>query len=170
MDLFIAKGYDKTSLREIAEQLGFTKAAIYYHFASKEDILLALHLRLHEFGTEALVELTSQVPTMELWAKLLDQLVDQMLANRNLFLLHERNQAAFEMLHHEQHEAQHDDMRDRFNAVLSDNRIPVRDRVRMAASFGAVMGAVFISGESFGAVADDEFAGYLRDALRDLLQ
>ncbi len=48
------QGYDKTSLREIAERLGFSKAAIYYHFASKADILMALHMRLHEFGREAL--------------------------------------------------------------------------------------------------------------------
>jgi AcrR family transcriptional regulator len=47
LDLFIDKGYDKTSLREIAEKLGFSKAALYYHFASKDDILLALHQRLH---------------------------------------------------------------------------------------------------------------------------
>ena len=57
LDLFIEKGYDKTSLREIAEQLGVTKAALYYHFASKDDILMALHLRLHEFGREALREI-----------------------------------------------------------------------------------------------------------------
>ena len=36
---FNAQGYDKTSLREIAEDLGVTKAAVYYHFPTKEDIL-----------------------------------------------------------------------------------------------------------------------------------
>ena len=40
--LFVDRGYDKTS-REIAERLGVTKAAIYYHFRSREDILMALH-------------------------------------------------------------------------------------------------------------------------------
>ena len=35
LDLFIEQGYDKTSLRQIAEPLGFTQAAIYYHFAAK---------------------------------------------------------------------------------------------------------------------------------------
>ena len=34
LELFTERGYDKTSLRQIAEQLGFSKAAIYYHFAS----------------------------------------------------------------------------------------------------------------------------------------
>src|SRR5271154_7251580 len=57
LDLFTTQGYETTSLREIAEQLGFSKAAIYYHFASKADILLALHLRLHDLGRTALVQL-----------------------------------------------------------------------------------------------------------------
>ncbi len=39
LSLFIAKGYEATSLREIAEELGISKAALYYHFASKEDIV-----------------------------------------------------------------------------------------------------------------------------------
>jgi len=39
LKLFTEKGYDRTSLREIAEQLGVTKAALYYHFKSKEEIL-----------------------------------------------------------------------------------------------------------------------------------
>ncbi|MFF3560978.1 TetR/AcrR family transcriptional regulator [Streptomyces sp. NPDC002574] len=42
LELFSARGYDRTSLREIAEQLGVTKAAVYYHFRSKEDIVAAL--------------------------------------------------------------------------------------------------------------------------------
>ena len=50
LDLFTEQGFDGTSLRQIAEQLGVTKAALYYHFESKDDILMALHLRLHEFG------------------------------------------------------------------------------------------------------------------------
>jgi len=57
LELFTEQGYEKTSLRDIAEQLGTTKAALYYHFERKEDILLELHLRLHAFGRELLDEL-----------------------------------------------------------------------------------------------------------------
>ena len=39
LELFAEQGYEKTSLREIAESLGVTKAALYYHFKSKEDIV-----------------------------------------------------------------------------------------------------------------------------------
>ncbi|WP_306369237.1 TetR/AcrR family transcriptional regulator [Nocardiopsis sp. CC223A] len=42
LDLFGRQGYEKTSLREIAERLDLTKAALYYHFRSKEDLLRAL--------------------------------------------------------------------------------------------------------------------------------
>src|ERR1700692_1968731 len=39
VQLFAEQGYEKTSLREIAERLDVTKAALYYHFKSKEDIV-----------------------------------------------------------------------------------------------------------------------------------
>jgi AcrR family transcriptional regulator len=170
LDLFIEKGFDKTSLREIAEQVGVTKAALYYHFASKEDILMALHLRLHEFGFSALAQLGDQEPTSALWADLLDQIVDQMLAHRKIFLLHERNQAAFEALHREEHDESHEDLQANFRRVLSDTRVPLRDRVRMAASFGAVMGGIFMAGDAFGEVPSSELSEILRGAVADLLR
>jgi AcrR family transcriptional regulator len=40
--LFADHGYDATSLRQIADAVGTTKAALYYHYPAKEDILLAL--------------------------------------------------------------------------------------------------------------------------------
>src|SRR5438270_10132887 len=39
LELFTEQGYEATSLREIAERLGVTKAALYYHFKTKEDIV-----------------------------------------------------------------------------------------------------------------------------------
>jgi AcrR family transcriptional regulator len=42
LQLFAEQGYEKTSLREIAERLGVTKAALYYYYPSKEDIVRSL--------------------------------------------------------------------------------------------------------------------------------
>ncbi|UWE12964.1 TetR/AcrR family transcriptional regulator [Actinacidiphila bryophytorum] len=42
LELFAEQGYEKTSLREIAERLDVTKAALYYHFKTKEDILSSI--------------------------------------------------------------------------------------------------------------------------------
>jgi len=38
-ELFMRKGYEKTSMQEIADHSGLTKGALYHHFASKEDLL-----------------------------------------------------------------------------------------------------------------------------------
>src|SRR5205814_5345442 len=74
LDLFIEQGYDKASLRQIAEPLGFTQAAIYYHFAAKEDILIALHLRLHELGRPAFAQQRQEAEPSG-WAAVLRGLV-----------------------------------------------------------------------------------------------
>jgi AcrR family transcriptional regulator len=42
LELFAEQGYEKTSLREIAESLDVTKAALYYHFKTKEEILVSI--------------------------------------------------------------------------------------------------------------------------------
>ena len=169
LDLFTEKGFDGTSLREIAERLSVTKAALYYHFASKDDILMALHMRLHELGKDALSQMTEEPVSLELWGELLDQVVGQMLAQRKIFLMHERNQAALEKLHREDHEAEHDDIQDKFRRVLADPRLPLRDRVRMACSFGAVFAGLFMSGDAFGSTSDGELGELLRDAVKDVL-
>jgi AcrR family transcriptional regulator len=39
--LFAEQGYDATSLQMIADELGLTKAAVYYHFPAKREILHA---------------------------------------------------------------------------------------------------------------------------------
>ena len=40
--LFVARGYNGISMREIAEANGVSKAALYYHFKDKEALLLAI--------------------------------------------------------------------------------------------------------------------------------
>ena len=42
LGLFERQGYAGTSLRDISDQLGVTKAALYYHFPSKEALLDAV--------------------------------------------------------------------------------------------------------------------------------
>jgi AcrR family transcriptional regulator len=42
LELFSDKGFEQTSLREIAERVGLTKASLYYHYPSKQALLLAV--------------------------------------------------------------------------------------------------------------------------------
>lgn len=39
LELFGQRGYEGTSIRDIAERMEMTKAAVYYHFRSKEELL-----------------------------------------------------------------------------------------------------------------------------------
>jgi AcrR family transcriptional regulator len=41
-ELFCSRGYERTPLRAISDSLGVTKAALYYHFRAKDDLLVAI--------------------------------------------------------------------------------------------------------------------------------
>jgi AcrR family transcriptional regulator len=173
LELFVQQGYDKTSLRDIAERLGTTKAALYYHFERKQDILLELHLRLHALGREALEELERLEDGQEradAWPGLVDRFIDQVLENRELVLLHQRNHNALEELaNNERHQAENDDIEQQFRRVLESPAIPLAQRVRMACSLGAVVGALVGGEKLFGDVPIEEIAEQVRAAVRDLL-
>jgi AcrR family transcriptional regulator len=61
LELFAEQGYEATSLREIAERLGVTKAALYYHFKSKEDIVRSF-TEDHFSRMDALIDWARQQP------------------------------------------------------------------------------------------------------------
>lgn len=42
IELFSSKGFEQSSLREVADAVGITKASLYYHYASKVDLLVAI--------------------------------------------------------------------------------------------------------------------------------
>jgi AcrR family transcriptional regulator len=174
LQLFNEQGYDKTSLREIAERLQVTKAALYYHFERKEDILLQLHLRLHELGREVLDRLGNLDAAADktlAWMEMLDQFIDQIVANRDLFLLHQRNHNAFEVLEHsESHTAEHEDLEAQMRRLLADTSIPLTRRVRMASAIGAVLGALMGAGEAFPDATPEEVAEIVREIVRELLE
>lgn len=76
LDLFAEQGYEKTSLREIADRLGVTKAALYYHFKTKDDIVRSA---LEDFmsSVDDLIEWgTSQPATLETRKELLRRYAD----------------------------------------------------------------------------------------------
>jgi AcrR family transcriptional regulator len=172
LELFTDQGYDKTSLRDIAERLGTTKAALYYHFQRKEDILLELHLRLHALGSNAMDRLEQIEDAEELaaaWPAVLDQFIEQIGSNRELVLLHQRNPRAVEDLgRSERHLAENEDIAQRVGRILSNPDIPLAQRVRMACSIGAVIGGMLGGDSLLGHVPADELAEAVRAVVRDL--
>lgn len=55
-DLFARQGVQRTSLQDIADELGITKPALYYHFSSREDLVRSILVPLIEEGEKFVVE------------------------------------------------------------------------------------------------------------------
>ncbi|HYZ01115.1 MAG TPA: helix-turn-helix domain-containing protein [Candidatus Binatia bacterium] len=171
LELFTEKGYAETSLREIAAELGVSKAALYYHFESKADILMALHMRMHEVSKRALAEIEVDERDVGRWRSALDKFVDDMLANRKLFELHTRNRGALEDLHHDrEHASAHDDMEGRFLAMMADPALPLETRARIAGAVGATTFLTMMLSQTTAEVPRDEFAAILRRIVDDLVR
>lgn len=54
--MFSEKGVQRTSLQDIANRLGITKPALYYHFSSREDLVRSIIEPLIEEGERFLAE------------------------------------------------------------------------------------------------------------------
>lgn len=66
LEMFATRGYDSTSIREVANAVGIRGASMYHHFRSKEEILWDLTdtalEELHSSWTEARDALTTHDP------------------------------------------------------------------------------------------------------------
>jgi AcrR family transcriptional regulator len=168
LELFIEQGYEKTSLRDIAERLGTTKAALYYHFERKEDILLELHLRLHAFGRELIAEL-EQLPDdrarAKAWPQMLGRFIEQVSGNRQLILMHQRNPNAIKTLEdNERHRVENAEFEEQIRGLLSSQAIDPAMRVRLLCSLGAVF-AGLLGADLLGDVPDEQLPGLVRDVV-----
>ncbi|MFF3461622.1 TetR/AcrR family transcriptional regulator [Streptomyces sp. NPDC002619] len=93
LELFAEQGYEKTSLREIAERLDVTKAALYYHFKTKEEIIVSLFEDLTQ-PIQELVEWGEQQPhTLETKQEIVRRYSQSLADASPLFRFMQENQA-----------------------------------------------------------------------------
>ena len=131
LELFAEQGYEKTSLREIAERLGVTKAALYYHFKSKEDIV-------HSFTDDYFEEIDGlldwakdQPQTDQTRREILDRYVGIVLAGSEVFHFLEQNRAAVQgMEAGKERFARFRDRLDALTDLLAGPDATLRGRVR----------------------------------------
>ncbi|MFC8240129.1 TetR/AcrR family transcriptional regulator [Streptomyces chartreusis] len=93
LGLFAEQGYEKTSLREIAERLDVTKAALYYHFKTKEEIIVSLFEDLTK-PIEELIDWGRQQPhTLETKQEIVRRYSEALAGASPLFRFMQENQA-----------------------------------------------------------------------------
>ncbi|HXB48227.1 MAG TPA: TetR/AcrR family transcriptional regulator [Streptosporangiaceae bacterium] len=133
LQLFAEQGYEKTSLREIAERLGVTKAALYYYFKSKEEIVRSL---VEDYMAE-LDELISwgkeQPRSADTRARIVRRYLDIVTNGAAVFRLLHQNQAVVSSL--AAAKGRGELFRERMDALvdlLTEPDAPIHEQVRAA--------------------------------------
>ncbi|MFC8616853.1 TetR/AcrR family transcriptional regulator [Micromonospora purpureochromogenes] len=100
LELFTEQGYERTSLREIAERLNVTKAALYYHFKSKDEIVNSLVEDRVRRIDELIAWARSQPSTRATRRALLNKYADMMFASEqpSVMRFFEQNQTVLKSL------------------------------------------------------------------------
>ncbi|MEU2504902.1 helix-turn-helix domain-containing protein [Streptomyces sp. NPDC007863] len=145
LELFAEQGYEKTSLREIAERLDVTKAALYYHFKTKEDIIIGIFQDLTRPMDELLAWAAEQPRTLETKREILRRYQLCLLAATPLFRFMHENQATVREL------SIGLTFKERLLALyefIEQPEAPMKDRVRaMSAVFTLHAGTFFMQNE-----------------------
>jgi AcrR family transcriptional regulator len=94
LKLFSTRGYEQTSLREISEGVGLTKASLYYHYPSKQALLLDLIEPLVQQWRVTATHAESLPHTPANVRAVLGRCLDAVLANRPAAGLFVRDTAA----------------------------------------------------------------------------
>jgi AcrR family transcriptional regulator len=139
LELFAEQGYDKTSLREIAGRLDVTKAALYHHFKSKEDI--ARSLVEDYFGQiDALITWARTQPrTAPTRREIMRRYVAIVAEGSEVFRMLQQNQAAVNSL--AAAKGRGELFRERMSALIEQLTEPgasTDDRLRAAMALGGV--------------------------------
>jgi AcrR family transcriptional regulator len=169
-DLFTEKGYEKISLREIAEEVGITKAALYYYFPTKEKLFGALVEPLFQMQ-RAGMGLFEGPADPAVWVQKLSSFLDWILDQRPLFALMQSNQASLhELMHQEGYMDEHIAMHEQMHDAFGNESVPLAKRVRLAGAIMMIIGIVAFPHEGpFAELPVDELRPLIVDAIRDLL-
>jgi AcrR family transcriptional regulator len=141
LELFSEQGYEKTSLREIAEHLDVTKAALYYHFKTKEEILISLFEDLTR-PLDELIEWGSAEPrSLETKQEVLRRYSEALQGASPLFRFMQENQATVREL------SIGETFKDRMLAmrdILREPEAPLTDQVRCISALFTMHAGMFV--------------------------
>lgn len=161
--LFTQHGFAGTSLQMIADELGFTKAAIYYHFRTREQLLSAVVEPILE-QLRIVVETAEQQRTAHARADhMLRGYAELAVQNRALVSVLAGDPSVNDAL---RTRPEWDAVINRQMALLADTDSGPAGMVKAAVVFSGIAGA---AGPASADMADDELHRYLVDAGRRTL-
>lgn len=141
LTLFAEQGYEKTSLREIAERLDVTKAALYYHFKTKEEIIVSLFEDLTKPILELIEWGRGQPHTLETKQEIIRRYSEALQGAEPLFRFMQENQATVRELRIG------DTFKDRMRGlrdILIDPKADLVDQVRSVSAMFTLHAGMFV--------------------------
>ncbi|MCG7209522.1 TetR/AcrR family transcriptional regulator [Streptomyces arenae] len=141
LELFAEQGYEKTSLREIAERLDVTKAALYYHFKTKEEILVSVFEDLTRPIGDLIEWGKGQPHTLETKQEIVRRYSKALTDAEPLFRFMQENQATVRELRIG------DTFKDRMRGlrdILMDPDAPLTDQVRCVSAMFTLHAGMFV--------------------------
>jgi AcrR family transcriptional regulator len=170
LELFAEQGYERTSLREIAERLGVTKAALYYHFKSKEDIVRSF-TEDHFARLDAVIAWAKeQPPGPATGREILDRYVAVLVDGSDVFRFLEQNQATLHS--HDSGKHRFEQFRPRLDTLvelIAGQDASTRARVRTTVAFFSTS-ACFMYFHNKGDVDPEELRKIVLEIADDLIQ
>ncbi len=150
VELFAEQGYEKTSLREIAERLDVTKAALYYHFKSKEDIVRSLVEDYYGQIDALIAWARAQPASAATRSEILSRYVSIVADGDEVFRMLHQNQAAVNSLASAKNRGEL--FRERMGALvelLTGPGAPIEEQLRAAMAIGGIsVGWMFFAGQT----------------------
>ncbi|WP_436771163.1 TetR/AcrR family transcriptional regulator [Yinghuangia sp. YIM S09857] len=162
VELFGEHGFAGTSLQAIADRVGVTKAALYYHFRTKDELLDAL-LRPALNELDRVLDAAERRKGQAVRQRVLfEGYVDFLLRHRTLAVVLDRDVSVGT---HPAIRPRLESITERVRSVLSDSERPIEYRVASTVAMGGIYSAVAM----FPELPDDELRGVLLDIVRRLL-
>lgn len=87
LELFRERGFDKTTMRDIAEHAGVAVGAAYYYFQTKDELVLAFYSSLQAGVNAHLAEMTEEADFERRFAGLLQYSIGQLAPYRTLVVV-----------------------------------------------------------------------------------
>jgi AcrR family transcriptional regulator len=166
LDLFTQHGYDATSMQLLADRLGVTKAALYYYFPAKRDILRAL-IEPMTTDLETRLDRAEAFGTHYAEAGVADY-VDFLISQRPvLAFMHQDTSWLGEMT---ELAARHRVTRARIEALLFGKNLDLDGRVRFTVAMAGVQAAVALHPDADPAELRQALIGSINSVIEPVRQ
>lgn len=171
-DLFAEKGYNGTSIADLANELGLTTASLYYHVSGKQDLLLrVLDAGMSNFLTRLEDVVLQDVEHRDKLRLAVENHLDFVLTKQNAVAVFLRERRFLESTERDQYQSRVDRYDHLFTILIQDamdaQEIPAGDAILVRLSILGMINWVVEWYQPGGRLSKSEISGSMADLIMD---